>query len=211
MRNSLLSAITLIAATVAASDAAEKRELGAHLHGFGSLNIAIEGDTVAMELEAPGADIVGFEHAATSEKDRAAIATAISGLAKPLDLFVLPASAGCTVTAANVALIGENEPHGEDHHEEHHSDDKHAKHEGHSKHEEHATHKEHGDEESHTEFHAEYTLECTDPSALDRIEFAYFERFPSAKELAVQIISDKGAQAFEVERDAPVLDLRRML
>jgi len=49
--------------------AEETRELGAHEHGVGAMNIAIEAGTVAMELRAPGADIVGFEYQAKSEAE----------------------------------------------------------------------------------------------------------------------------------------------
>jgi len=38
--------------------------------------------------------------------------------------------------------------------------------------------------------------------------FAYFDTFPNALELEVQIVSDTGAKAFEVERDEPKLDLQ---
>ena len=44
----------------------EHRQLGAHVHGHGRLNIAIEDKTVSIELEARGADIVGFEHEAAT-------------------------------------------------------------------------------------------------------------------------------------------------
>ena len=78
-------------------------------------------------------------------------------------------------------------------------------------HEEHAEgeHEEHADEAGHTEFHAEYTLACENPDALTEITFTYFETFPNAKEVEVQIVTASGAQAFEVERDAPVLNLGR--
>ena len=62
---------------------------------------------------------------------------------------------------------------------------------------------------SHTEFHAEYMLTCDNPDALNSVTFAYFETFPNAKEVEVQMITANGAIAFEVERDAPVLDLGR--
>ena len=52
-------------------------------------------------------------------------------------------------------------------------------------------------------------LSCDNPDALSDIEFAYFATFPNALEVEVQIITAAGAQAFEVERDAPVLDLDR--
>ena len=182
----------------------DSRQLAAHEHGVGELNIAIEGSTLAMELHAPGADIVGFEYEATSAEDIAAIENAVSVLTKPLDLFVLPGAAGCAVTTASAGLEADFEDaHGHD--EDH--DETAEKHD----------HDDHGDEEhaegeaEHTEFHAEYVMSCANPDAISRIEFAYFEKFENALELEVQFVSDKGAQAFEVERDAPVLDLNGLL
>lgn len=200
--------------------AQDTRELDAHEHGVGTLNIAIEGTTVAMAFEAPGADIVGFEYAAESEADLAAIATAVITLGAPLDLFIMPDAARCFVVEATAELEGEDEhdDHSEEHHDEHaeekHDDDhdEHA-HDAHAE-DDHAdeVHEEHADdtdEAGHTEFHAEYTFVCDAPDALTQITFAYFEAFPNAQEVEVQIITASGAQAFEVERDAPVLDLDR--
>ena len=97
--------------------AEERRELGAHEHGHSTLNIAIEGERVLMELEAPGMDIVGFEHAATSDEDRAAVERARETLSDPLELFAMPADARCTVETAEVALAGdEHDEHGDDRH-----------------------------------------------------------------------------------------------
>lgn len=201
----------LLALVAAPAFAEENRELDAHEHGLGELNIAVDGDTVAMEFHAPGADIVGFEYEAESAEDRAAIDAAVAMLAKPLDLFVLPAAAECSVTQASAALESEEE------HDDHDDHDEHAEGEGHDDHDEHAEGEEHDDnddhaeaEASHTEFHAEYTLTCGNPGAISGIEFAYFETFENAVELEVQIVTASGAQAFEVERDTPTLDLRGM-
>ncbi|MGB0439827.1 MAG: ZrgA family zinc uptake protein [Paracoccaceae bacterium] len=177
------------------------RHLDAHEHGVGALNIAIDGTTVAMEFQAPGADIVGFEHPAESEADLAAIAAATATLSAPLDLFVVPKAAACVVTQARAEIEGD-EDHDEDHHEGHDEDD----HAG----AEHKDHDEdHADATGHTEFHAEYTLTCTQPDALTKITFAYFDVFPNAKGVDVQMITTSGAQAFDVGHDAPVLDLGR--
>jgi hypothetical protein len=54
-------------------------------------------------------------------------------------------------------------------------------------------------------------LSCAHPEALTDITFGYFEAFPNALEVDVQLITDSGATSFEVERDAPVLDLRSAL
>ncbi|MEM7176505.1 MAG: DUF2796 domain-containing protein [Pseudomonadota bacterium] len=227
MRALALTAIALVLSTQAQS--AETRQLSAHEHGVGALNIAVEGNEILMELEVPGADIVGFEHEAESAEDRAKIDAAIAILAKPLELFVLPAAAKCTVTGATAALIGDEDHDDHDHdghakdddhdHDEHakdddHDHDEHAKDddhdhdeahkEGHD--EDHADHADHG-EEHHTEFHAEYGLNCAAPEAIDKIDFAYFAQFPNARELVVQMISGKGSNGFEVERDKPTLSL----
>lgn len=175
--------------------AEDSRQLDAHEHGVGTLNIAIEGTTVAMAFEAPGADIVGFEYAATSDADLSAIEAAVAKLGAPLDLFVMPDAAGCSVVEAQAELEGEegHDDHGEEHHDDHTDEE----------------HEDHADEAGHTEFHAEYALNCDKPDALTEITFAYFEAFPNAQEVEVQIITSSGSQAFEVERDTSVIDLGR--
>lgn len=185
-----LSLIALLAATPAISE--DARQLDAHEHGVGALNIAFDGTTVAMEFHAPGVDIVGFEYAAESASDRVAVDAAVATLARPLDLFVLPEAAACSVTQASAGLESEEE------------------HEVHADHAEDGDHEEHGEEAGHTEFHAEYTLTCAEPTALTEITFAYFDAFENARELEVQVITGSGAQAFDVEREEPTLDLRSL-
>jgi hypothetical protein len=199
-----LSLIALVAALPAFAE--ETRQLDAHEHGVGTLDIAIEGRTVGMAFEAPGADIVGFEYAATSDTDLATIAQALATLGAPLDLFVMPDAAGCTVVDAKAELEGED-GHGahNEHSEEHQDDDDDDDHEEHGDHD----HADHADDAGHTAFHATYRLTCDTPDALTAINFAYFETFPNAQEVEVQIITGSGAQAFEVERAAPLLDLGR--
>ena len=214
--------LPLMLAVLAVPATAETtRQLDSHEHGVGELNIALEGSTVAMELHAPGADIVGFEHAAESAEDRAAIDAAVATLARPLELFVLPEGAACSVVEARAKLESEEEheahdDHDEDHDHDHGDDhDDHADKHDHDDHDDHAeAHDDHddhhADEAGHTEFNAEYTLTCGNPGALSQITFAYFEAFENARELEIQIVTASGAQAFEVERDDPTLDLRGM-
>ena len=198
----------LLFLTANAATAEETRQLDAHEHGVGELDIAFDGDQIALELHAPGADIVGFEYAAESSEDRAKIDAAVASLGRPLDLFSLPAAAGCSVVQASASLEKEeaHKDHAE-HNEEVHDHEDHAE-EDH-KDEEHG-HEDHADEAGHTEFHAEYLLDCANPGQATLITFAYFDTFPNAQELEVQVISDRGATGFEVERDAPTLDLRDM-
>jgi hypothetical protein len=190
-----------------------------------------------MELHVPGADIVGFEYEPASTEDRALVEAAEETLKQPADLFVLPVAAECTVIEAAAHLEGEgghedhddhdegHDDHDEDHddHAEEHADHDEDDHDEEHAHEEHAQdaehdehdHENHADDHAedagHTEFHAEYVLSCAHPEALTDITFGYFEAFPNALEVDVQLITDSGATSFEVERDAPVLDLRSAL
>jgi len=203
-----LSLVALLSALPALADGT--RQLDAHEHGVGALNIAVDGRAVAMEFEAPGADIVGFEHPATNAADRAAIDAAVSALAAPLDLFVLPDAAGCSVTRASASLLDGHDDHDHEEHADHDDHDDHDHQDDHAHDEHHDEHAEHAEEGEHTEFHAEYMLDCAHPEELTRMTFAYFDRFENAREVDVQVVTGSGAQAFEVDRAAPVLDLRSL-
>jgi len=189
MRGLIGAGVALAVATTGAIAEETRRELDAHQHGHGSLTIAIEGGQVLMALEVPGADIVGFEHVADSDDDKAKVAAAKAMLADPMSLFVLPAAAGCSVEATEVALVGDE-------------------HEDETDHEDEAGHDDHEDEEGgHAEFHAEYQLACAAPDELSSIVFAYFEAFSNAEELEVGLITEATQALYEVERDDPMVDL----
>ena len=166
--------------------AQERRELGAHQHGHGTLNIAIEGTRVSMELEVPGNDIVGFEHAAKTKAQRAAVEKAKTQLGAPLSLFRFPTAAGCAVKQADVKIEGGAEKVA-------------AKPKAGSKHADH--------DHAHSEFHVEYALDCSAIASLTSIEFPYFDAFKGAEELEVSIITPKGQSKFEVKNSNPRLDL----
>jgi phosphoketolase len=167
---------------------AQHRELGPHQHGHGTLNIAIEGGRVSMELDVPGADIVGFEHAATTKAQRTAVEKAKAELAAPLSVFVVPKGAGCSVKEANVKIEGAEEAKAEQ-----------AKDAPAGKKEEAGA--------EHSDFNADYVLECTAVDKLTSIEFPYFRKFSGAQELEINLVTAKGQNKFEVKRGKPRLDL----
>lgn len=192
-----LSAVLSLVA-FAPPSAAEQRSAKPHEHGHSRMSIAIEGNKVAIELEAPGADIVGFEHEARTDAERATLAQAKAKLADPLAMMGVPAEASCKLVEADVDF-------GADAHEDH-ADGKHADHK-HDDHK-HADHK-HDDEahDGHAEFRAAYALTCAAPQALTRLSFRYFEWFSGAEELDVAVVTDKSQATFEVTRSKPVIDL----
>ena len=185
----LAMALFCLAGTAFAEE--ETQQLGAHEHGHGTLSIAIEGNTAKMELEVPGMDIVGFEHEASTPEQQALVDTARKDLGEGiLGLLVLSEGAGCKLDSNTVSVVAE----------EHHD-------EGAEKKEDAGTEAEH--EEHHNVFRGSYQLSCSAPQELTSIDFPFFERFSGAQELDVTVINDKGQNAYEVERDAPKLELSR--
>jgi hypothetical protein len=159
---------------------AAEREHGAHVHGVSQLNLAVDGQRVEMELEAPGADIVGFEHIAETTEDKAAVTRAVGFLKAGNMLFVFPAGAKCRLQTAEVEspMVEERG---------HQKDDGHkGKDAGH-------------EEEGHAEFHAHYKFHCGQPASLTHVDAKkFFKRFPAAREIEVQAITPKGQRAREL-------------
>jgi hypothetical protein len=164
-----------------------QRQLSAHVHGHGLLNIAIEGKKMSMELRVSAADVVGFEHEPETGEQRAALGEAQARLANGAVLFAPDRKAGCELDRVKVSRDA-----GHEHHD--HEDKSSAS----------------GEEKAeagHSELHGEYTFNCASPSRLTSMTFDYFKQFPNAQALTVTIVSPKGQSSFEVKRENPSLDL----
>lgn len=170
----------------------EHGSLGAHEHGVGRLNAALDGQTLELELESPAMNLVGFEHAATSDADKAKVAAARAQLENPLALFSLPAAAGCKVASQELEspLFGDKPDAAE------HDDDDHdaAAKGGEAHHHE------------HSEIHAHYQFSCAAPGALKTLDLAnLFNTFPATQKIQVQLIGPNGQQGTEVTAKAAAL------
>ena len=186
----------------------------AHEHGHAALNVAIEDDGIELELIAPGADIVGFEHAPDSDSDRAAIEAAVSKFQD--GLFVLPGAAGCELEAVGIysSLLPDGEPihsgehhHDDDHKDAHDHDDHKDEHHHDDKHDDHKDdHADHDDKAEHAEFRVHFHYECKDTAALTGFATSYFDAFPNAQELDVAALTATGQTAAELTRSNASLE-----
>ncbi|MEX5685061.1 DUF2796 domain-containing protein [Pseudomonas silesiensis] len=164
----------------------EHGSLGAHEHGVGRLNAALDGQTLELELESPAMNLVGFEHAATTDADKAKVAAVRAQLEKPLALFNLPTAAGCVVAIQELEspLFGvkpdADDDHDHDAKDEHHHD--------------------------HSDIHAHYQFSCSAPGALKTLDLAnIFNTFPATRKIQVQLIGPSGQQGVEVTATAAAL------
>ncbi|HBK51251.1 MAG TPA: DUF2796 domain-containing protein, partial [Pseudomonas sp.] len=128
--------------------------LGAHEHGVAKLNAVLDGNTLELELDSPAMNLVGFEHAASSDADKAKVAAVRQQLEQPLKLFGLSAAAGCKEDqqALESPLFGDASK----------ADDE-------------------GDEHGHqhSDIGAHYQLTCANPDKLTELDLApLFKAFP---------------------------------
>lgn len=86
----MLTVISLFSLPLAAEEHDhERREHGAHVHGTAKLKMAIEGQTVLIELETPAMNVVGFEHMPESDEQKQQVAEAVKALGDYRNLLQL--------------------------------------------------------------------------------------------------------------------------
>lgn len=153
--------------------------LGAHEHGVAKLNAVLDGNTLELELDSPAMNLVGFEHAANSEADKAKVAAVRQQLEQPLKLFGLPAAAGCKEDQQELEspLFGDAPK----------ADDDGDKHEH-----------QHQHQHQHSDIGAHYQLTCANPDKLTQVDLApLFKAFPATQKINVQLIGPNGQKGVE--------------
>lgn len=157
-------------------------EHGAHEHGAATLSIAVGAEGLEIMLESPAANIVGFEHAASSDEDKKKLADAKARLEAGAELFSTNPEAECTFKSAEVvsALLGNAEKAAE----------------------EHADH-EHKEGETHSDMDVTWAFACTKPAELKEVSTKLFAAFPEGfQKIKAEWVTDKGASAQELDKDA---------
>ncbi|APC86139.1 TPA: DUF2796 domain-containing protein [Vibrio parahaemolyticus] len=176
--------IGLSLSTVATAE--EYRQHSAHVHGHVEFNIAQDGSDLLLEITAPGADVVGFEHAPENAEQEKTLQHAVATLEDSNALFAINPQAQCEIEEVHVehTLGGQHEEHEHHDHEGHdHDEHAHHDHDGHEGHD----HSEHSD---HGEFTVQYRFHCTQVGELSRIQTDWFNQFPSTESVNVNLFTD---------------------
>ncbi|MDZ5604602.1 DUF2796 domain-containing protein [Pseudomonas sp. RP23018S] len=150
--------------------------LAAHEHGVANLNAVVDGNTLELQLTSPAMNLVGFEHAASSDADKAKVAAARKTLEQPLTLFGLAKAAGCKEESQELQspLFGDA-PHADDDADHDHDHD-----------------------HQHADVHAHYQLTCATPEKLAQIDLApLYKAFPATQKINVQLIGANGQKGVE--------------
>ena len=178
----MLSTLTM-STTASAEDAFRQHD--AHVHGVVEFNIAQDGKDLLMEITAPGADVVGFEHAPSNKQQQLQLEGAIAQLNNAGELIAFSSASNCLladvhVTETLTADEGHESHAGHDHDE--HDHDSHAEHD----HDEH----DHDSHAGHGEFSAQYVFRCENIEQLTSLQVNWFRHFPTTETITVQAITE---------------------
>ena len=204
---------------------------GAHEHGAAELLLSSEGRDVQITFNAPAQSLVGFETAAVTAEQKAAVERAVAILMAPNDLFVLQGNScdliDATVDVSSIMGVGnassqpkEHADHTDEHaeHAEHvegHADDhndhdeKYASASDNHAHEHH-DHDDDGDAPdagSHSDVSATYTFECESDEALTRIAFQRGALPFGLERIDVLWVADWGQGAGQAMPQSPQVNL----
>ena len=197
--SSLLAPLVLVSPGASAGDRHDHdhdhdhRQHGAHVHGIAALNLALEGGEVHIEFDSPAANIVGFEHAPSSEADHAALDQAVAVLKDGDSLFRFNTEAGCRMEKVDVASSLLEAGHAE-HADEHKGDHDHEKHDEHGHRKDGYAH----EGETHSDIEVVYHFECDRPGRLTQLTVELFEAFPGTGKLSVQYVTESRQGAAEL-------------
>ena len=207
---------------------------GAHEHGAAELLLSSEGRDVQIIFNAPAQSLVGFETAAVTEEQKAAVARAQAILMAPRDLFAVEGNSceliDVTVDVSSLVDVGNapSQAEAQDDHSDEHAD--HASHDEHT--EEHADHDDHdedhastsdnhahehhdhdddgdaSDADSHSDVSASYNFECDSNKALTRIVFNRDGLPFGLERIDVLWVADWGQGAGQATPQSPSVNLQ---
>ena len=79
----------------------ETLEKGKHVHGEVTFNVALDGEALTVELDAPAINVVGFEKTPRTDAERKAVATVDAWLAGGSEIAAVPRNAGCRLQSVD--------------------------------------------------------------------------------------------------------------
>jgi hypothetical protein len=149
--------------------AAEFAQRAAHEHGKVTINAALDGSQLVIELDSPAINVVGFEHEPRTDDERAAVRSAADLLKSGRSLFGMPKEALCLFKAADIKA-----PHWEQFEKEH---------------------GEHDEHEHHADYEARFTYQCEAPNRLTWIAPLLLGSLRNVVEARVNIATARGQQS----------------
>ena len=139
-------------------------ELGAHVHGVATLQIAVDNKTMTLDFSSPLDNLLGFEHVPRDAKQRAAVKNMADILNKAAQLFVPTAEAQCTLQSVKLDSLVLDKKGNTQHQEE---------------------------VGGHADLDGEFVFACKQAGKLHDLDVKLFDAFPNLHQLKVEVATLK--------------------
>jgi hypothetical protein len=169
--------LLILCASALCANAEEFEQHHAHEHGKVTLNVAIDGSTLVVELDAPAINVVGFEHAPRTKTEHAAAQQATQYFQTGHGLLGFPPAAECHFLRSELT-----EPHWETPEAE--ASEAHGG--GHN-----------GSEE-HADYEARFTYQCGHLAALAWLEPWLLAKLLNLTQARVNLVTPTGQRSESV-------------
>jgi hypothetical protein len=139
-------------------------ELGAHVHGVATLQIAVDDKTMTLDFSSPLDNLLGFEHVPRDAKQRASVRNMADSLNKADQIFIPTAEAKCTLQSVKLDSLVLNKK-------------------GNTQYQEEAG--------GHADLDGEFVFACKQAGKLHDLEVKLFDAFPNLHQLKVEVATLK--------------------
>lgn len=163
----------------------------AHEHGVARLDAGLDGRVLEVTLDSPLANLVGFEHAPTTEAQRLAVVGMVKRLRDVVGVLATNDAARCTLGPVHMAsgvlppaMLGEAVTG--------------------------ATPKTPHEEAGHADLEVSWRFDCARPEALRELRVGLFAAFGGFRIIRVQAAGPHGQAYAELTAGAPVFDWKQV-
>lgn len=139
----------------------------AHVHGVASLQVAVDGSSLSLNLSSPLVNLLGFEHLPHTDKQKAAVAEMARKLRQADKLFAPTSTAGCKLKSGKLESVALGNAKKEDHE----------------------------DGGDHADMDAEFVFQCGHPAELHDLDVKLFAAFPGLHQLKTEVVTQRGQTA----------------
>jgi hypothetical protein len=150
----------------------EFQQRGVHEHGKVTINAAVDGKDLVIELDSPAVNVVGFEHEPRTDAERAAVRDASDLLKSGRGLFGTPPQALCTFRTTDLKAPRWEPSHSEP--------------------------GKHDEQEHHADYEARFTYRCEAPEHLAWLEPLLVDKLRKVTEVHVNVATAAGQRSESV-------------
>ena len=197
--------LAMSSALMAGAASAEiERQHAPHVHGVATGTLSMDNGDLRLELEIPGMNLIGFEHAPRNDEQQAAL-DGILAFLRTAEWVQTDPRGACELASINAHTHGfgadghyHEHGHGDDHD---HAHDRQHDHHGHEHGHDHAhdhehrhdhehSHDHHHHDHDHSEFHIVIGLECERPERLGWVDLRLFDGYPGNERMDIDVLTE---------------------